>query len=314
MSRIHDALKKAEEEKLAGKIPVSHPVVEDAIVEHAEPSASFTAAPAIDHTPMPAAAPAPAPSDGNAETLLQRCTKVQWRPNRDVSLFLDSHSQVSPGMEEFRTLRARLFQIRAKRPLKTILVSSALPNEGKSFVSGNLAQVFARQAGGKTLLIDCDLRKPQLHEMLGAPTSPGLSEYLQGKTDEFSIIQKSSYEDLFFIPGGAVGPNTPELIGNGRLKGLIKQLGQYFSWIVIDSSPTGPVSDASRVAELCDGVVLVVRAASTPASMADMAKKEFRDVPILGVVLNQVAQADHKYSKYYYGQYGYGQQVRAKKK
>ena len=84
-------------------------------------------------------------------------------------------------MEEFRTLRARLFQIRAKRPLKTILVSSALPNEGKSFVSGNLAQVFARQSGGRTLLIDCDLRKPQLHEMLGAPYDPGLSEYFKAR-------------------------------------------------------------------------------------------------------------------------------------
>ena len=118
------------------------------------------------------------------------------------------------------------------------------------------------------------------------------------------MIQKSAYDDLFFIPGGEVGPHTPELIGNGRLKVLLKQLAPHFSWIVVDSSPTGPVSDASRLAEFCDGVVLVVRAASTPASMAEMAKREFRDTPILGVVLNQVTQADHTYSKYYYGQYG----------
>lgn len=303
MSRIHDALKKAEEDKLAGKTPVMHPALNEVVpaAEPTPPTAAF-GAPSLDHRQAAVITTAP---DPGSDILLQRCTTAHWRPNRAVSLFLETKSQqVAPGMEEFRTLRARLFQIRAKRPLKTILVSSALPNEGKSFVSGNLAQVFARQSGGRTLLIDCDLRKPQLHEMLGAPSTPGLSEYLQGKVDEFSMIQKSGYEDLFFIPGGEVGPHTPELIGNGRLKILLKQLGPLFSWIVIDSSPTGPVSDASRLAEFCDGVVLVVRAASTPASMAEMAKREFRDTPILGVVLNQVSRADHNYSKYYYGRYG----------
>jgi capsular exopolysaccharide synthesis family protein len=307
MSRIHDALKKAEEEKLAGRIPAQSGI--DEVVEAPEPVRTSGTTPVsfehaqVEHRPMTSAIAAAA-TETTIDTLNQRCTKVEWRPNRAVSLFLDSQTQVAPGMEEFRTLRSRLFQIRAKRPLKTILVSSALPNEGKSFVSGNLAQVFARQAGGRTLLIDCDLRKPQLHEMLGAPNTPGLSEYLRGKTDEFSIVQKSNYDDFFFIPGGQVSESTPELIGNGRLKVLLKQLGPHFSWIVVDSSPTGPVSDASRIAEFCDGVVLVVRAASTPGSVAELAKREFRDSPILGVVLNQVAQADHTYTKYYYGQYG----------
>jgi protein-tyrosine kinase len=298
MSRIHDALKKAEEEKME-KGPATPHVAEPAPMISAEP---ILEAAAVARAPI---SPAMHPeSHGAAEGLLQRCTTAQWQPDRRVALFMDAQSQVAPGMEEFRTLRARLFQMRAKKPLKTILVSSALPDEGKSFVSGNLAQVFARQRGGKTLLIDCDLRKPQLHEMLGAPKAPGLSEYLEGKADEFSIVQKSTYDDLFFIPGGDVSPNTPELIGNGRLKMLLQQLAPIFSWIVIDSSPTAPVSDASRIAELCDGVILVVRAASTPASMAELAKREFRDTPILGVVLNQVSRSEPTYSKYYYTQYG----------
>jgi capsular exopolysaccharide synthesis family protein len=301
MSRIHDALKKAEEDKLAGRTPTTHPAL-DEVVSAPEPiSVAVSGTPSFDNGPANVIAPL---SDPNSDVLLQRCTTVHWRPNRSVSLFLETQSQVGPGMEEFRTLRTRLFQVRAKRPLKTILVSSALPNEGKSFVSANLAQVFARQSGGRTLLIDGDLRKPQLHEMLGAPSTPGLSEYLQGKSDELSIVQKAGYEDLFFIPGGQVGAHTPELIGNGRFKILLKQLAPLFSWIIVDSSPTGPVSDASRFAEFCDGVVLVVRAASTPASMAELAKREFRDTPILGVVLNQVANSDQTYTKYYYGQYG----------
>ncbi len=298
MSRIHDALKKAEEERMSEKGPAT-PHVAEPVPMPAEAIAESAAAvgPAI--SPV-----VHADAHATAEGLLQRCPTVQWNPDRRVALFMDAHSQVAPGMEEFRTLRARLFQMRAKKPLKTLLVSSALPDEGKSFVSGNLAQVFARQRGGKTLLVDCDLRKPQLHEMLGAPKTPGVSEYLQGRVDEFSIIQKSNYDDLFFIPGGEVSPQTPELIGNGRLKTLLQHLAPVFSWIVIDSSPTAPVSDASRIAELCDGVILVVRAASTPASMAETAKREFRDTPILGVVLNQVSRSEPTYSKYYYTQYG----------
>jgi len=191
MSRIHDALKKAEEDKLAGKVPAPTPML-DAMERVSTPE------PVEEHT---IAAPVPMPignavgndaaAAASADVLLQRCSKVHWHPKRNVALFLESQVQVAPGMEEFRTLRARLFQMRAKKPLKTILVSSALPDEGKSFVSGNLAQVFARQRGGRTLLIDCDLRKPQLHEMFGAPNTPGVSEYLQGKADEFSIIQKA---------------------------------------------------------------------------------------------------------------------------
>jgi protein-tyrosine kinase len=307
MSRIHDALKKAEEDKLAGKVPAPTPMLDamervsapEPLEEHAV--AAQTPIPIGNVTKDDAAA-------ASADVLLQRCSKVHWHPKRNVALFLESQVQVAPGMEEFRTLRARLFQMRAKKPLKTILVSSALPDEGKSFVSGNLAQVFARQRGGRTLLIDCDLRKPQLHEMFGAPKTPGVSEYLQGKVDEFSIIQKAGYDDLFFIPGGQVGPTTPELIGNGKLKQLLQHLGPLFSWIVIDSSPTAPVSDACRVAEFCDGVVLVVRAGSTPSSLAEQAKKEFRDAHILGVVLNQVSKAEDSHSKYYYSQYGYGKQ------
>jgi protein-tyrosine kinase len=308
MSRIHDALKKAEEEKME-KSPAEGaamrspgPVVEE--LTH-EAAATMMA-------PVPVTHQDAAVAPGHVDAFLSRCATVQWHPDRRIALFLGANSQVAPGMEEFRTLRARLFQIRAKKPLKTILVSSALPDEGKSFVSGNLAQVFARQRGGRTLLMDCDLRKPQLHEMLGAPKTPGISEYLQGKVDEFSIVQKSNYDDLFFIPGGESGPNTPELIGNGRLKMLLQQLAPLFSWIVMDSSPTAPVSDASRLAEFCDGVVLVVRAASTPASVAEMAKREFRDAPILGVVLNQVSQSEPTYTKYYYTQYGQGKHNKTK--
>ena len=111
MSRIHDALKKAEEDKLAGRTPTLHPTL-DEIASAPEPAPPVAAlvTPSLDHRPATAIASAP---DAGSDTLLQRCTNVHWRPNRAVSLFLETQSQVAPGMEEFRTLRARLFQIRA---------------------------------------------------------------------------------------------------------------------------------------------------------------------------------------------------------
>ncbi|PYV52176.1 MAG: capsular biosynthesis protein, partial [Acidobacteria bacterium] len=105
-------------------------------------------------------------------------------------------------MEEFRTLRSRLYQAREKHPLSKVLVTSPLPKEGKSFVTANLGQVLVRQQGKRVLLIDADLRNPHLHSTLGAESGPGLSEFLKGEMDEFTIIQSGPMENLFLIPAG----------------------------------------------------------------------------------------------------------------
>lgn len=304
MSRIHDALKKAEEERLAslGLLPEAAPEVPIVgkfstgmqEISFGEESDAFKA----DLT---------RPETKNIVTSsdrLQDCTRTVWSPTKDA-IFLNAKDNNSPGMEEFRTLRAKLFQLRAKRPLKTLLVTSAVPSEGKSFVSANLAQAFARQRGNRTLLIDADLRKPHMHELLGAPSSPGLCDYLTGKASELDVIQRSANnEDLFFIPGGKVNSTAAELIGNGRMKHLLESLSPLFSWIVIDSSPVIPVSDPTRLAELCDGVLLVIQAGSTSHLLAERAKREFHDAPLLGVVLNQVKAKENPYYKYSYSNYG----------
>lgn len=246
-----------------------------------------------------AASPRPVEIRSAEDHLLQRCATTTWSPSKD-SLFLTSSDSTSPGLEEFRSLRSRLFQMRSKKPLKRILISSALPSEGKSFVSANLAQAFARQRGGRTLLIDADLRKPHLQDVLGAPSAPGLYEYLSGKATESEVIQKSVYDDLFFIPAGKISSVPAELIGNGRMRHLLDILSPMFNWIVVDSSPVIPVSDATQLAELCDGVLLVLKAGSTPPLVAERAKKEFSHVPILGVVFNKVPRRENPYYRYAY--------------
>lgn len=304
MSRIHDALKKAEEERFA-KFGGSQDGVPETV-----PSGKFSAA--LHETVFndeseqltAAAVSLEAANPLPVTDRLQNCSKPVWSPTSDA-IFLNGHDNNSPGMEEFRTLRAKLFQIRAKRALKTILVSSALPSEGKSFVSANLAQAFARQRGNKTLLIDADLRKPHMHDLLGAPSSPGLCDYLSGKANELDVIQRSVVnEDLFFLPGGKVNSTASELIGNGRMKRLLDSVSQLFSWIVIDTSPVIPVSDPTRLAEVCDGVLLVVQAGSTSHLIAERAKREFHDAPLLGVVFNQVKPKENPYYKYSYSSYG----------
>lgn len=236
------------------------------------------------------------------ESLLTGSRKTNWTPDPKTMLFFGGEEHGS-GMEEFRTLRSRLYQAREKHPLSKLLVTSALPKEGKSFTAANLAQVIVRQHGRRALLIDADLRNPQLHNLLGAGSGPGLSEYLQSATDELSIIQRGPMENLFLISAGIDIGNPAELVSNGRMKFLLSRLETMFDWIIIDSPPAVLVSDAALLANYCDGVLLVVRSNNTPVEAARRARKEFTDHNVVGVVLNGMAPGLTPYSQY---DYSYG--------
>lgn len=312
MSRIHEALQKAERERKSG--------------QPGELSPSELAIPVLTGGEQPSAIAAgstpqlPPPVPGKIESGSQpqlsssmpsqmesgiAAGTAEWKPDGESMLFFDSSKHYEVGMEEFRTLRSRLFQIREKRPLKTVLVCSALPGEGKSFVAANLAQAIARQHGRRVLLIDTDLRRASLHVALGTRDTPGMTDFLRGTADEHAVLQRGPMEGLFFIARGTEVANPAELIANGRCKSLLQRLAPHFDWIILDSPPAVPVSDASLLAEYCDGVLLVVRAGSTPIEQAQRAAKEFSEKAILGVVLND-AVSDSGYSKYYKGYGGYG--------
>ena len=299
MSRIHEAIQRAEQERLAGQSAGAAEMAP--VLEAAMPTPAMAPAAAA---PVSLESPAHSPAAAiTYDQLNSQCIRAPWRPDVHRMLFFENNKHQGPGMEEFRTLRARLYQMREKRPLKSILIGSALPGEGKSFVSANLAQVLARQHGRRVLLIDADLRWSRLHDYLGTQSAPGLTDYLRGEADEIAIMQRGPMDNLLFIPGGKPAANPAELVGNGRFKTLLHRLGPVFDWIVVDSPPAVPVSDASRLAEACDGVLLVLMAAQTPFEVAQKARSEFRDKPLLGVILNRV---DPKtgYTKYYYSSYG----------
>ena len=296
MSRIHDALKRAEQERsmrdrtgMDVEVPIATPG-----------TGPVPVIPASDAAPSRAAAPAASTSSPIAiDSALANCPVVTWQPVSKTMLFFSAEGQAS-GSEEFRTLRSRLYQLREKHALRKILVTSSLPQEGKSFVAANLAQVAAVQPGCRVLLIDADLRNPSLHLSLGTSPAPGLSEYLLGETEEFGIMQKGPLENLFFIPAGRPVLGQAELVCNGRLKNLLDRVEPLFDWIILDSPASMPVSDSGLIANVCDGVLMVVRAEATPFDLVRKALRKLPEERMVGVVLNGIPpETDQGIHRYY---------------
>jgi protein-tyrosine kinase len=307
MSRIHEALKRAEQERAAsqGTRAESTPALDLPAAEPLPvmPETAHSVTATVE-APAPPATGHGMPSFSNPftfDTLLARCAQSEWKPETKTMLFFNQEENAL-GTEQFRTLRSRLYQMREKSSLKKILITSALPQEGKSFVAANLAQVLVRQHGRRVLLVDGDLRVARLHVALGTASSPGLADYLLGESDEFSIMQRGPMENLFFIPCGRTVAHPAELIANGRLKMLMQRVETLFDWIIVDSPPAVPVSDASQLANFCDGVLMVVRSNATPYDTAQRARQEFQGKTLVGVVLNGITRAD-TYSRYYYEVY-----------
>ncbi len=296
MSRIHDALKRAEQERATSAGTHVEPTFDQPELQN-EPLREGL--PPL--LPSASAAMPTMASGFNYESLLARCPQTEWTPDERTMLFFQEDDSRT-GAEQFRTLRSRLYQIREKMPLKRLMVTSALPKEGKSFVAANLAQVMVRQHGRRALLVDADLRNPGMHRHLGATQSPGLADYLLGECDEFAAMQRGPMENLFFMPAGRTVPSAPELLSNGRLKLFLQRVEPLFDWIIMDTSPVIPVSDATLVAGSCDGILMVVRSNSTPSDLAKRAREEFPDKLLLGVVLNGTSSGKHPHSKYYYGE------------
>ncbi len=297
MSRIHDALKKAEQE-IAANASSPTPAESPLGVPPSPPREGTEAGVAGEGPRAVQGEGGAGHSDQRLEALGIRPKQVSWSPDARVFLTFNGESR-SLGTEEFRTLRSHLSLIRNRKPLQTILVTSPLSQEGKTFVAANLSQAFVWQQEQRVLLIDGDLRLSRLHAYLGAPKAPGLADYLCGDADISAIIQRGPWENFFFIPAGKSVGNAAELIGNGRLKILLERLAPAFDWIVLDSSPAIPVSDARLLAELCDGVLVVVRVGKTPYDLAQRAWQEVRGNQFQGVVLNGV-HPESVYSSYYY--------------
>jgi len=310
MSRIHEALKRAEQERAtAQRGPAQRgfatPAGERPMTTVEEPLVAAAAGMTGGGVSLGPAMPSFANPFG-VDAMLVRCPQLQWKPDEKTMLFFDGDDNGGDdnarGTDEFHVLRSRIYRMREKMALKKIMVTSTRRKEGKSFTAANLAQALLRQRR-RVLLIDADLRGPRLHMILGTTSSPGLSDYLYGGTDEFSIMQRGAMENLFFIPSGRLSSDPSELVANGRLKFLLERVEALFDWIIIDSPPAVPASDASMLAQACDGVLMVVRSNAAPVDMARRAREGFPDQTLVGVVLNGTDHESSPYSRCYFEAY-----------
>jgi len=209
----------------------------------------------------------------------------------------------SPMAESFRALRTSIiFSSPEDKPLKSILVTSSIPGEGKSFLSMNLAIIFS-QMNEKVILIDGDMRRPKLHKNMDLDNKEGLSTYLIGSADLDAIIKSAAVPGLSVITSGPIPPNPSELLSSTKVGALIREVSSKYDRIIIDAPPGFSVADTLLLANIVDGVVLLIKGGSTRLDPVLSTKKKIIDTKakIIGAVINNIHP--EKEDKYYYYHY-----------
>ena len=211
----------------------------------------------------------------------------------------------NPGAEAYRVIRTGIQFAQAGKELQTIALTSCTPNEGKSTTIANLAVVLT-QAGKSVLLIDCDMRNPTVHKNFNLSNKLGLSSCISMGTALSDAVQKTSIEGLYALTGGVIPPNPSELLGSERMQNVLQRAKEEYDYVLIDTPPVMPVTDALIVSRFVDGMILVIASAEVKVEMARDVKNQLVNAGanILGVVLNKVRSEHHGYGYGYYYYYG----------
>lgn len=215
----------------------------------------------------------------------------------------------SPIAELFRTLRTNIQFMNSQKDLKTLLITSTMPGEGKSWVSSNLAVTFA-QAGKRVVLVDCDMRKGRAHKIFQVDSIPGLSNYLSG-IDEIGTIQngditrflkRTDVDNLYIIPAGNMPPNPSELLASEVTNMMLEKLKENFDIIILDGTPCLLVTDSIILSRIADSTIIVTAHKITKKDGLEKTKKMIENVggKIAGVVLNKIPVNIQKYKSTYY--------------
>lgn len=290
MSRIFEALQKSEVERSGnGAQPIA---MATELLIAAERQGDYGVE--ADHAPA---------TEGGAGGQLSAMPEfpsmaISVPPNSRLVSYTDKESLAA---EKFRFLGVRLRQQQLTRNLKRVLVTSTIPEEGKSMVTANLTMTLARKRQQRILLLEGDLRRPVLAARLGLPKLPGLSEWLVGERRPISNIYYLQQPGFWFMPAGIPPENPLELMQSGRLSEMMEHLTSWFDWIVIDTPPVLPLADTSVWTRLADGVLLVTREGTTEKRQLQRGLQALEQNKLLGVVLNSSTNTDHTN---YYQRYG----------
>jgi capsular exopolysaccharide synthesis family protein len=227
--------------------------------------------------------------------------EVQVQPGSRIVVHTDPGSA---GADRFRFLRMCLRELWSAGKLKSLLITSPLPQEGKSTIALNLATALAEGGKRTVLLIEADLHRPTLTEQLGLERRAGLADCLEGSLSPFSALRRLEPIGWYLLPAGETRRNPTELLQTEAFAGVLQKLSPHFDWILIDSPPVIPLTDALSLARLANATLLVAREGRTPREAIEKAIAVVGRQRVLGIVLNAVEGLDRMYSGYY-GYRGY---------
>ncbi|HVB56495.1 MAG TPA: CpsD/CapB family tyrosine-protein kinase [Candidatus Acidoferrales bacterium] len=229
---------------------------------------------------------------------------VRIKPGRTSRLVALTDPK-SLGAEKFRALAARLENLRQKSELKTLQITSAVVNEGKSLVAANLAVTIVKHFGYKTLLVEGDMHRPTLSTLLGLTGLEGINQWWCRREEDQEIahyIHRLGDMSLWFLSAGSACDQPSELLQSARFAETFMLLVGGFDWVIIDSTPMSPVVDANLWSRLVDGTLLVVREGVAPIKALKMGVKDLDNPKWLGIVLNEASEFDRvNYTDQYYG-------------
>ncbi len=319
MSRIFDALQRLEGERPRGEsetVPLGpellkraedlattnwkdHPASRE-LSAHA--TAGSQAIPEIDEAPFNPP-PTAERADRNPVAAAGRRKEVGQFKTVPISLSPQSRlvcltDRESPSAEAIRLLGVRLRDLRRTTPLKKILITSTIPQEGKSTIAGNLSCALSYASEERTLIVEGDLRRPSLSRMFGINATPGICDFLKDRAHLQQCIYRLEDTGLWILPAGNASSNPLELLQSPRLQLLMDELATYFDWIIVDSPPVLPLADTSIWMRIVDGIFLVTRQGTTEKRQLQKGLEALDPQKTLGALLNgSIASA---YSGYYY--------------
>ncbi len=203
--------------------------------------------------------------------------------------------------DSFKVLKSQILFSKKGRKPKTIMITSALPNEGKTFTASNLAVSLAQGINEHALLVDCDFRRPSLHKMLGYSNNQGLHEFLKGEKELSDLLIRTKIDKLSLLTAGSLPPNPSELLSSTMVNELFEELKQRYHdrYIVIDTPPSNIVSEVNNLVNYVDAVIFVIMSNQTPRELVKECIENLGKDKILGIVFNGHDKTDKTYERYY---------------